>query len=709
MFKKIKWLCGAVLVFSLVLIFVPVMAGPVIIEYSTGITAGAEPHNITAGPDGNLWFTEVNGNQIGKITPDGLVKEYSAGITAKASLHGITVGPDGNIWFAETGTGKIGMITPAGVVTEYSKGITADSQPHGITSGPDGNLWFVEFSGNQIGKITTAGVVTEYSTGISADAQLHNITTGPDGNLWFAEAGTDKVGMITLAGVVTEYSAGITTGAQPWDIKAGPDGNLWFTESGTAKIGKITPGGVVSEYPCLTVGTTLRGITVGPDGNLWFAELSGNRIGKITPAGVVSEYSSGITTGASPFFITSGPDGNLWFTEQDGNRIGKLTGFMPPYPTISGTPTTTASVGTAYSFTPTSANATSFNITGTVPPGFNFNTITGNLSGTPMAVGTYTNIVITATNATGSAPFPAFSITVTPPLPTISGTPSTSVTNGTVYSFTPTSAYATSFFITNKPIWADFDTAAGTLSGTPRYMYPAVVGFSPEPTIISNIVISATNSLGTVSLPAFNITVYPVADVATLPTCTVGIPYTYYLDSPNVTANIPGLTYNPLNHTLSGIPTSYGSFPIQAELGGAVSTFTLTCSPNQAPSISGSPVVSTIAGNYYSFTPVGSDVNGNPLTYSVANKPSWASFDTSTGALTGTAVAGTYSNIQISVSDGSLTAALPVFFITVAPLGGSDDGTGGSGGSTPVPVMEGWWLLPGMLAGVGMFARRRKG
>jgi hypothetical protein len=26
----------------------------------------------------------------------------------------------------------------------------------------------------------------------------------------------------------------------------------------------------------------------------------------------------------------------------------------------------------------------------------------------------------------------------------------------------------------------------------------------------------------------------------------------------------------------------------------------------------------------------------------------------------------------------------------------------------PVPVMNGWWLLPGMLAGLGVFARRRK-
>jgi len=91
-------------------------------------------------------------------------------------------------------------------------------------------------------------------------------------------------------------------------------------------------------------------------------------------------------------------------------------------------------------------------------------------------------------------------------------------------------------------------------------------------------------------------------------------------------------------------------------------------------------------------------VDGNTLTYSITNMPSWASFTPSSGALTGTAVLGTYSNIQIGVSDGSLSATLPAFSITVTT----------SGGGTRVPVMEGWWLLPGMLAGIGIFARRRK-
>jgi len=70
----------------------------------------------------------------------------------------------------------------------------------------------------------------------------------------------------------------------------------------------------------------------------------------------------------------------------------------------------------------------------------------------------------------------------------------------------------------------------------------------------------------------------------------------------------------------------------------------------------------------YSFTPSASDPAANTLTFSIQNKPVWASFNPANGALTGTpaaANAGTYTNIVISVSDGSASASLPAFTITV--------------------------------------------
>src|SRR5690606_30356064 len=64
-----------------------------------------------------------------------------------------------------------------------------------------------------------------------------------------------------------------------------------------------------------------------------------------------------------------------------------------------------------------------------------------------------------------------------------------------------------------------------------------------------------------------------------------------------------------------------------------------------------------------------SDPDGQTLTYSITNKPAWASFSTSTGRLSGTPGdnhAGTTSGIVITVSDGTLSASLAAFSITVA-------------------------------------------
>ena len=91
---------------------------------------------------------------------------------------------------------------------------------------------------------------------------------------------------------------------------------------------------------------------------------------------------------------------------------------------------------------------------------------------------------------------------------------------------------------------------------------------------------------------------------------------------------------------------------------------------NTAPTISGAPDESVSAGKTWSFTPTASDADGDTLTFSVANGPTWASFDTATGELTGTpfsADIGTAEDIRISVSDGRATTDLPAFDIMVTP------------------------------------------
>lgn len=93
--------------------------------------------------------------------------------------------------------------------------------------------------------------------------------------------------------------------------------------------------------------------------------------------------------------------------------------------------------------------------------------------------------------------------------------------------------------------------------------------------------------------------------------------------------------------------------------------------PNGAPTISGVPTGTILAGAAYGFTPAATDPDGDTLTFSIANKPSWATFSVATGKLGGSAQAGAYAGIVISVSDGAATSSLPAFSITVnAPVSG---------------------------------------
>jgi Putative Ig domain len=139
--------------------------------------------------------------------------------------------------------------------------------------------------------------------------------------------------------------------------------------------------------------------------------------------------------------------------------------------------------------------------------------------------------------------------------------------------------------------------------------------------------------------------------------------------------------------TLYGTPTAAGKWSnIRISVSDGSSTaslplFAITASTsgsggstgtNQPPTISGSPLTTVVVGSSYSFRPTASDPDGNSLTFSISNKPSWASFNTSNGTLSGTPLAanvGTYSNVVIRASDGSATASLPAFAVTVSSVG----------------------------------------
>jgi hypothetical protein len=359
-------------------------------------------------------------------------------------------------------------------------------------------------------------------------------------------------------------------------------------------------------------------------------------------------------------------------------------------PTIWGTPITSTLSDTWYDFTPKAADADGNKIWFTIankPSWAYFDASSGRLKGMVPA-GTYYNVKISVTDGSASASLAAFNVYVKAnTAPTIAGAPATSVALGGTYDFVPSAINKDGdhiwFTIANKPSWAWFNAANGELGGK-----PAAAGS------YANIVIGVTDNAGhATSLPAFAINVTApnhAPTIAGTPATTVvsNTAYAFQPTAADADKNTLGFSvqnkpswasFNTATGALTGKPTTanvgtYAGIVISVSDGKLTTSLpafavNVAAPPNTAPTIAGAPLSSVKANASYTFQPTAVDANGDALMFSVANKPTWAMFNTITGALSGTPSAsevGTYSGIVVSVSDGKATVSLAPFAVTVA-------------------------------------------
>jgi streptogramin lyase len=312
---------------------------------------------ITLGPDDQMWFTEEQPSncnptcsyvaRIGVMSAGGMMlAEYPLpGATSRAGQ--LTAGPDGNIWFTDPLNDVVGKITTAGAITEYP----VASAGFGITTGPDGNIWFTE--DKAIGQITPGGVLTEFPAPVQL-GHVYDITPGADGNLWFTEWFSDgttsipKIGQITPSGTITEFPLA-PSATQLDGITLGADGNLWFanhdgtidrllaTVPGTPAFvlvedNQFVPTSQFASYTPhqnnLTYGGSVKWVFLGPNLHT-VTESSGMGLFDSGPVGPVSYWS-----------YTFNAAGTYSYRD----TLTGARGFIRIYPTVS--PSTVKLTGT---------------------------------------------------------------------------------------------------------------------------------------------------------------------------------------------------------------------------------------------------------------------------------------------------------------------------------------------------------------------------
>ena len=102
---------------------------------------------------GTPYFTENAGDKIGRIHPGGVnvlhkFREFTIP-TEQALPWDVVAGQDGNVWFSELSGRNVGRITPQGHITEFP--VPGDfSGIAGVAPDKLNHIWFTEFRAGKV-------------------------------------------------------------------------------------------------------------------------------------------------------------------------------------------------------------------------------------------------------------------------------------------------------------------------------------------------------------------------------------------------------------------------------------------------------------------------------------------------------------------------------------------------------------------------------
>jgi hypothetical protein len=570
------------------------------------VSSGFMPAGLNLGSDGKITGTPTALQSATNVT----IKAENSGGYSEATLS-ITVNyeaPTGLTYASMSPTyTKDAVITAnlptvTGTVTSWT--VSSGSMPAGLNLGSDGKITgtptATQSATNVTIKAENSGGYTEATLSIIVNYAAPTGLTYASMSPTYTKDAVITANLPTVTGTVTSWS--VSAGSMPTGLNLGSDGKITGTPTSTQSATNVT---IKAENSGGYTEATLSIIVnyAAPTG-LTYASMSPTYTKDAvitanlpTVTGTITSWT--VSAGSMPAGLNLGSDGKITGTPTSTQSATNVTikaensgGYTEA--TLSITVNYAAPTGLTYSSNPATytlntvitanvptvtGTVTSWSISsGSMPVGLNLGS-DGQITGTPTALQSSTDVTIRATNSGGSTDC-VISITVNDAAPTnltYSSNPAAYTINLVISDNMPSvtgTVVSYAVYSGSLPTGLSLNVSTGHIYGTPTALQSA-----------TNVTIRATNSGGSTDC---------VVSIAVNYAAPTGLTYSLnpavYIQNAAITTNTPSVT-----GTVTSWTVSSGSLPTGLSLGG---TGNITGTPTTLQAATNVTIRATNSGGY---------------------------------------------------------------------------------------------------------------
>lgn len=279
--------------------------------------AGGSTHELTLGPDGNVWVTQQKSAKLVRVSPQGKLRVTA--LPAGSGPHGIKFDRRGRLWLTLEFANAIARVGRDGRILRRYPIPRANAGPHGLDVARDGSVWWTGKEGGVIGRLNPrTGRMRVFSLPNDQSLPIY-IAEGCDG-MYFTELDAGRIGRVTASGKITEWKTP-TPRSRP--IAVAPRGcRTWFSEEAGHRYGVLDPRtDRIVEYPLGRPTDELASLAFDRRGTLWLQHVKPDVFGRAGRSRETDDFPIP-TNDATMHRIIRGPGGRMWFTELASDKVG---------------------------------------------------------------------------------------------------------------------------------------------------------------------------------------------------------------------------------------------------------------------------------------------------------------------------------------------------------------------------------------------------